>query len=643
MKYLMGFFGVLGACLIAFAFYIYSQVRFDAYKIIDYKPNISTQIYDRNGKLIANLFKNKHRLYAPYSQIPPRVVEALVAIEDTSYFEHHGINPEAIFRAIIKDIKAMRLVEGASTLTQQLIKNVALSSEKKLMRKLKEVALAFKIESALSKEQILERYLNEVYLGHGYYGIKTAAKGYFHKDLNNLSLKEIAMLVGLPKAPSSYDPTKHIDLSLTRANQVLYRLKTLGWISEEKYQNSIKEQPAVYDDTLTQNVAPYVIDQVLREAREKFGDLRSGGYVIKLGLDIRLQEYARKALYKGYLDNLKRNDLNETNETKLNGALVAMENKNGNILALVGGVDYKRSAFNRAVQSRRQPGSSFKPFIYQIALNDGFSPLSKIADISRVYEQEDEEKEAWKPKNYGEKFSGLVSLKDALIRSKNLATINLVNAMGLDTLHEKIEEMGFKNVPLDLSIALGSFGISPLDFARFYSIFPNGGTAVKPHLIQSIEDRFGNKFVYDIEKEEFMPPEQAYLMVDMMREVVERGTGRRAKIKGIELAGKTGTTNDNIDAWFCGYSPDIEVLIWYGRDDNKPMGEHETGSKVAPVFRDFMSSYLSIYPQTSRRFLKPKAVMERVIKGKKEYFTKTSPLPKENSQIDTNSANKLLF
>ncbi len=642
MKYILSFIVLVGVAGLAALLYLYSGVRFDAYKIIDYKPNLSTQVYDRNGKLIANLYKDHHRLFAPYEKIPPRIIEALVAIEDTAYFEHKGINIEAIFRAIIKDIKAMKLVEGASTITQQLIKNVALSPEKRFIRKLKEMVLAFKIESSLTKEEILERYLNQVYFGHGYYGIKTAAHGYFHKELENLTLKEVSMLVGLPKAPSSYDPTKHIDLSLSRANQVLFRMQSLGWISKNQYNNAIEEKPKVYNESLTRNKAPYVIDQVIREAGERFGDLRAGGYKIYLGLDIRLQEMAQKTLKKGYLDILKRTHQKENNQTQQNGALVAVENKTGNILALVGGVDYAKSSFNRAVQSRRQPGSSFKPFIYQIALNLGYSPISQIADISRVYEENN--REAWKPKNYSGSLSGLIKLKEALIHSKNLATINLVNAVGLDTLHKKIENLGFKNVPMDLSIALGSFGISPLDFAKYYSMFPNGGEAVEPHLITSVVDRFGNKFNYDAKKETFTTPEQAYLMVDIMKGVVQRGTGKKARINGIELAGKTGTTNDNVDAWFCGYSPDVAVLIWYGRDDNKPMGKKETGSKVAPVFKEFMSNYIELYPQTTRIFKKPSGVYSRTIDGDKIYFTKQSPLPKtSNIQTAQSTTRELLF
>lgn len=651
MKYIVALFSIVAILVVAGLMYLYSEVRFDAYKIIDYKPELSSQIYDKNGKLIANLYKDNHRFYAPYDEIPPRVIEALVAIEDTSYFEHKGINPEAIFRAIIKDIKAMKLVEGASTITQQLIKNMVLSPEKKLIRKLKEAVLAFKIESDLSKEEILERYLNQVYFGHGYYGIKTAAKGYFHKDLNALTLKEISMLVGLPKAPSSYDPTKHLSLALSRSNQVLGRMEKLGWISKDEYKRNIEEQPLIYDETLTQNKAPFIVDQVIKEANKQFGDLKTGGYKVYLSIDLRVQNMAKKVLKNGYNEIIKREskykkqnrENNETNGTKQNGALIAMENKTGNILALVGGVDYKNSSFNRAVQSKRQPGSSIKPFIYQIALDSGYSPMSLIPDISRVY-KDNVNKRVWKPKNYGGKLSGLVTIKDALIHSRNLATINIVNSLGLDTVHKTLTELGFEKVPMDLSISLGSFGISPLKYAKFYSAFPNGGEMVEPRLITRIEDRSKNEYIYELKKEVFTTPEQAFLTVDMMHQVVEHGTGRRARVEGIELAGKTGTTNENVDAWFCGYSPDIEVLVWFGRDDNRPMGKKETGGvAAAPVFKDFMTNYLQLYPQTTRKFTKPENVHSRVINDKIEYFTEISPLPNISPSQNAQNANELLF
>ncbi len=641
MKYIITIF-LAGVFLVAAGLvYLYSQIRFDAYKIIDYNPNVSTQIYDRNGELIANIFEKHHRLYANYDEIPARVIEALVAIEDTSFFEHKGVNFEAIFRAIIKDIKAMKLVEGASTITQQLVKNTVLTREKKIIRKLKEALLAFKIENELTKEQILERYFNHVYFGNGYYGIKTAAQGYFHKNLDALSLKEIAILVGLPKAPSAYDPTRNIDLSLSRANRVLYRMNALGWIGEKKYRESISEQPIVYDETLTKNRAPYIVDEVIKRASKDYDDFKTGGYKIYLGVDIRLQALARKSLKYGYDEIFKRHP-KDANNTLINGALVVLDSKSGDILAMVGGVDYKKSSFNRAVQSKRQPGSAFKPFIYQKALDIGYSTMSEIPDISRVYTDKKTDKD-WKPKNYEGNFEGLLTLKEALVHSRNLATINLVNALGLDSLYKELKKDGFKDIPYDLSLSLGSFGISPLEFSGFYSMFPNYGVKVEPRLIKKVVDRFGNETIFEDEKKRITSPEQAFLMVDILRTTVERGTGRRAKVAGIETAGKTGTTNKNIDAWFCGFTPEIEVLVWYGNDDNSPMPKYETGGRVAgPVFSQFVKGYIDIYPQTKRKFIPPEGVMMRKINGRNEYFTKRSPMPQTNS-IEENESGGMLF
>lgn len=632
MKYIITIFftGVFLAA--AGLLYLYSQVRFDAYKIIDYHPKLSTQIYDRNEELVANIFEKNHRLYVNYDQIPARMIEALVAIEDTAFFEHHGVNFEAIFRALIKDIKAMKLVEGASTITQQLIKNAVLTRDKTIIRKLKEVVLAYKIENELSKEEILERYFNQVYFGHGYYGIQTAAQGYFHKNLDALTLKEISILVGLPKAPSAYDPTRNMDLSLSRANRVLYRLYALGWISENDYREGMNEQPIVYDETLTKNRAPYIVDEVIKQATRQYDDFKTGGYKIYLSIDLRLQDLAIKSLNLGYDMILKRHA--DSNASILNGALVSLDSKSGDILALAGGVDYKKSHFNRAIQSKRQPGSSFKPFIYQKALDVGYSTMSEIPDISRLYTDKATDKD-WNPRNYEENFEGLLTLKEALVHSRNLATINLLSTLGMDSVYKELKKDGFKDIPYDLSMALGSFGISPLDFSGFYSIFPNYGIKVEPILIKKIVNRFGEETIYESEKKKVIEPEQAFLMVDILRDVVRRGTGRRAQVKGIETAGKTGTTNNNVDAWFCGFTPEIEVLTWYGNDDNSPMKERETGGRVAgPAFVHFVEGYLKLYPQTQRKFIAPEGVQSRKVNGSDEYFTKISPLPKSNKLSD---------
>lgn len=646
MKYFFSLIIIILIALSANFIYFYSQIRIDVSTIVDYKPKLTTQIYDRNGELIANIFDNENRLYAKYDEIPPRVVEALVAIEDTSFFEHGGINIESIFRAAIKDIKSMSLAEGASTLTQQLIKNMVLTRDKKFTRKLKEVILALRVEEKLSKEDIIERYLNQVYFGHGYYGIKTAALGYFKKSLDKLTLKEIAMLVGIPKAPSTYDPTRHIDLSISRANNVISRMKNLGWITDANYKEAIKQIPEVYDETLTQNKAPYLVDETIKTAIKQFPDIKYGGYSIYLNADLKVQEMAKNALKFGYNEILKRDK--NADPDYLNGAIMVMNPINGEILALVGGVDYAKSSFNRATQSERQPGSSFKPFIYQIALNSGYSPATKIPDISRVFENantQNKDDQDWKPKNFGENFEGYITLRTALKNSRNLATINLLNSIGLDVVEKKLKDFGFKNIPQNLSIALGSFGISLIDFSEKYSMFAGMGEMSHPRLIKSIISKDGTVTEFKPEKTRVTTPEQAYLMVDMLQTVVKSGTGHNAKIQGIEIAGKTGTTNKNIDAWFCGFSPEVQTIIWYGNDNNTPMRNVEGGARTAaPVFKEFMQNYIKEFPQTKRNFTTPPGVYHKFFNGNDEIYTKISPLPSRSiNAISTQENDGLMF
>lgn len=631
MKYIITILTMLGFAAVMAIIFLYAQIRFDADKIIDYNPKLTTQIYDRNGDLVANLFDDENRIYVEYKDIPARVIEALVATEDTSFFEHNGINIEAIFRALIKDIHAMKLVEGASTITQQLIKNTVLTRQKTLTRKINEAILAYTVEAALTKEQILERYFNHVYFGHGYYGIKTASLGYFKKPLDGLSIKEIAMLVGLPKAPSSYDPTRHMDLSLSRANQVLSRLYTLGWISETEYTKATLEHPMVYDETLTRNRAPYVVDEVIKSLASEYDDIKKGGYKIYLTIDLKMQQLAHDSLNVGYKGMVARMG-KDANATELNGAMVVMENNTGNVLALVGGIDYAKSSFNRATQSKRQPGSSFKPFLYQKALDWGYSPLSEIPDISRTYVNSETDEE-WKPKNYENDFEGLITLKEALVHSRNLATINLLSLLGMDSVYKELKKDGFKNIAMDLTLALGSFGISPLEYSSFYSMFPNYGVKVEPLLVKRVITRQGVEKVYETESHTITSPKQSYLMIDMLKEVVKRGTGRNAQVPGIEIAGKTGTTNSSVDTWFCGFSPDIEVITWYGNDNNTPLKKGETGGRsAAPAFKYFMTKYVELHPETTREFKMPEGVNARKVDGTTEFFTDVSPFPKSNTK-----------
>ena len=589
---------------------------------------------------LGNVFDKENRLYVKYEAIPPRVTEALVAIEDTNFFEHNGVNIDAILRAIIKDIKAMALVEGASTLTQQLVKTMILTRDKKIIRKIKEILLSLRLESLLTKEEILERYLNQVYFGHGYYGIKTAALGYFKKELDQLNLKEISMLVGLPRAPSFYDPTKNLKYALIRANQVIKRLKTLGWINQKEYDESINYIPIVYDTTLSQNKAPYIIDTAISELKDDVEDLKTGGYKINLTIDLEAQKIAKDALKYGYDRVLRRDKHRDTNKSttqSLNGAIIVLENNSGAILSMVGGIDYKTSSFNRARQSIRQPGSSIKPFLYQVALNLGYSTASNIVDISRTYKYNsvDNKEKLWQPKNYEKNFKGLVTFRYALVHSRNLATINLVTDIGIDILHKELQRYGFKNIPYDLSITLGSFGISPLDLSKMFTLFSNQGIIVEPYIISSLTNRYGQKIIFEKEENYIMPAAQTYLMTSILKEVVDKGTGRNGRVKNLELVAKTGTTNNNVDAWFCGYSPSLQTIVWYGNDDNKPMGRRETGGRTAgPAFAYFYRHWMKLHPEIPRKFIQPKEVFIQKYNGKEEVFTPLSNVPKSETNME---------
>ncbi|UOR31356.1 penicillin-binding protein [Helicobacter pylori] len=612
----------------------------DIAKIKDYRPSVASQILDRKGRLIANIYDKEFRFYARFEEIPPRFIESLLAVEDTLFFEHGGINLDAIMRAMIKNAKSGRYTEGGSTLTQQLVKNMVLTREKTLTRKLKEAIISIRIEKVLSKEEILERYLNQTFFGHGYYGVKTASLGYFKKPLDKLTLKEITMLVALPRAPSFYDPTKNLEFSLSRANDILRRLYSLGWISSNEFKSALNEVPIVYNQTSTQNIAPYVVDEVLKQLDQLDG-LKTQGYTIKLTIDLDYQRLALESLRFGHQKILekiakekpKTNASNE-NEDNLNASMIVTDTSTGKILALVGGIDYKKSAFNRATQAKRQFGSAIKPFVYQIAFDNGYSTTSKIPDTARNFEngnysKNSEQNHAWHPSNYSRKFLGLVTLQEALSHSLNLATINLSDQLGFEKIYQSLSDMGFKNLPKDLSIVLGSFAISPIEAAEKYSLFSNYGTMLKPMLIENITNQQNDvKTFMPIETKKIISKEQAFLTLSVLMNAVENGTGSLARIKGLEIAGKSGTSNNNIDAWFIGFTPTLQSVIWFGRDDNTPIGKGATGGVVsAPVYSYFMRNILAIEPSLKRKFDVPKGLRKEIVDKIPYYSTPNSITP----------------
>jgi penicillin-binding protein 1A len=616
--------------LFAAFIYAYNEIQVDMDKIVNYNPKTSSIILDHEGNRIANIMKGQHRLYAKYDEIPGYLIEALVAIEDTRFFEHDGVNPDAIIRAAVRNFNAGKHVEGGSTITQQLVKKILLSPKRTYTRKIKEAILSMKVENELTKEQILERYLNEISFGSGYFGVKTAAQGFFHKELGALTLKEAALLIGLPNAPSYFNPVRHFERALKRANTILTRMKRLGWIHEDKYLDAIKETPKIYNETLTQNIAPYITDEVVRRLKKEFKDIKSGGYTIHTTIDMEQQLIAKKALNYAHRKVVKK-QREDIKTTTLNGALLAVDNKTGDIKAMVGGVDYKKSAYNRATMMTRQPGSAFKPFLYQIALDMGYNPSTELTDVARTFQYYKNGKRViWRPKNYESNFVGFIKLREALVHSRNLATINLVTEIGVQRIFEQLKLLNIPHIPQDMSISLGNLGLSPVKMAQIYSAFANGGDMIEPRLISKVVARNGT-IIYEAKNQEiagFTQPEQAYLMTDILRDIVKRGTGRNAKVPGVEVVGKTGTTNRNVDAWFCGYSPSTEVIVWIGRDNNRPIGKGGTGGgTAAPAFAYFFKKLYELYPNMPRKFEVPEGVYNARDGVITELYTDTSPLP----------------
>jgi len=432
------------------------------------------------------------------------------------------------------------------------------------------------------------------------------------------------------KAPSSYDPTRHLDKALTRAGTILSRMKKLGWITDETYLDAIKEIPTIYKDTLTQNIAPYVTDEVVRRLKKEFPDIQSGGYTIYTTIDMEQQKIARKALNYAHKRIVKKQG-ERVNKTSLNGAILAVENSTGNIKAMVGGVDYKKSAFNRATMMTRQPGSAFKPFIYQVALDMGYNPATELTDVARTFQYySNGKRKIWRPKNYENNFEGFIRLREALVHSRNLATINLVTEIGLQRILEKLKQLNIPQIPQDMSVSLGNLGLSPVKMAQIYSAFANKGHMIEPKLVSKVLSRNGT-VIYESKTQEisdFTTPEQAYLMTDILRDIVLRGTGRNAKVPGVEVVGKTGTTNKNVDAWFCGYSPTEELIVWMGRDNNKPIGRGGTGGGTsAPAFSYFFKKLYAMYPNMPKKFTRPEGVYNAVDGVITELYTDISPLP----------------
>lgn len=703
----------------------------DYQQLAGYEPPTVTRVHAGDGRLLAEFAREK-RVFVPVAAMPKRVLKAFIAAEDKHFYSHPGIDVRAVARAAITNLRQIGSSQrpvGASTITQQVAKNFLLTNEVSLERKIKEAILAFRIERALPKDRILELYLNEIYLGHGSYGVAAAALNYFNKALDDLTVSELAFIAGLPKAPNNYNPRRNPGAAIGRRDYVIGRMLDDGYLTPEQAAEARAETLEVRQRDETEFVdADYFSEEVRRELMRRFGEqgLYGGGLSVRTTLDPRLQALADDALRSGLIDYDRRHgwrgpvarirdtgawerelaavemprgvagarpgwrlaavlEVSQESATvglapgqvgdiplaelkwarevreggrlgpavrvpadvltpgdvvlvapldgggkdgaaatgayslqqvpEVSGGLVALDPHTGRVLAMSGGFSFAQSEFNRVTQARRQPGSAFKPFVYLAALDQGFTPSSLILDAPFAIEQ-GPGLARWKPSNYSNRFYGPSPLRFGIEYSRNVMTVRLAQHIGIEKVAEYAERFGVvPKMPHMLSMSLGAAETTLLDLTTAYAMLVNGGKRIHPSLVDRVQDRNGRTVfrhetrscmgcagvdwrplpppVVPDDREQVADPRSAYQMVSMLQGVVERGTGRRIRDIGRPLAGKTGTTNDSLDAWFVGFSPDLAVGVFVGFDQPRPLGRNETGSSVAvPVFRNFMAGAL---------------------------------------------------
>ena len=555
-------------------------------------PSQATRIYAENGELIASLFRENRQIVS-LSEIPPRLRQAVLAIEDERFYSHRGIDLRGIARALWRNVREGGLVEGGSTITQQLARNLFLTQERAISRKVAEILLALEIERRLTKDEILERYLNQVYFGQGTYGVEMAARVYFGKSVKDVTLPEAALLAGLIRGPSIYSPYRNFALAKVRQETVLARMTALKTITARDAAAARKARIVLAppSNALAGIRAPYYVSFILTRLLETYGEdlVYKGGLRVYTTLDPRLQALAEKAVRAG-LESAQRQRLDVGQ-----AALVTVDTDTGAIRAMIGGVDFAASQFNRAWQAQRQPGSAFKVFVYTTAIAKGVT-TTRLLDDSPVTYKIPGAKD-WTPKNYDKKFSGIVTVRRALERSINVPAAKLLNELGPGQVIETARSMGIGS-PLQphLSLALGSADVTPLEMATAVTTLANGGLRVQPLSILRVTDTRGKVL------EEHRPvravgltPEVAYIVTDMLKGVVERGTGTAAAI-GRPAAGKTGTTDDYRNAWFIGYTRQLTTAVWVGNDDNAPMRRVVGGMVPAQIWAAFMRPAMAPLP-----------------------------------------------
>ena len=706
------------------------------YKFLkNYKPPVSSKVYSGNGDLVAD-FSTEKRIFVPYSSIPKNVIYSFLSAEDKNFFSHPGVDAKGVLRAIINNIKnimSSKRLEGASTITQQVAKNFLLTNEISMSRKIKEAILAFRIERALTKERIIELYLNQIYLGSGAYGVAAASLEYFDKSIKELDYAESALLAALPKAPSKYNPYRDKELATFRRNLVLKNLLENSFINLTEYEilvkqkiNLKKKKKVFLEDS------QYYIEDVRKNIIEKlsYDKVYKQGFNINTPINLELQKMATESLRNGliaydkrkgwrgpiekktysknwtenldkyqleksinweiaiikkvnkfsaiietrdkikgfikyddiswtkrefnelifpgdivYVKKLNKNYFSLKQVPKINGGIVVMDPFTGRVLALSGGFSFKNSEFNRASQALRQPGSAFKPFVYALALENDYTPSSLVLDAPLVLDQGSDLK-TWKPENYGKKFYGPSTFRVGLEKSRNLMTVRIAQKLGIDKIIKFSKDLGIYENPNELiSLSLGSSETTLLKLTSAYSAFVNGGKMVEPILIDRVQDSEGITILNNEKRKcincdqisflsdkypkirddynQVFSPQTAYQITSLLEGVVKRGTGKRLNKLKLNLAGKTGTTNENTDAWFIGFTSSLVIGVYVGMDNPSPLGKYETGSKTAlPIFESFVKK--AVKKSDARPFKVAEGITMMVIDpitGKKAEFS----------------------
>ncbi|MBD1834155.1 penicillin-binding protein 1A [Cyanobacteria bacterium FACHB-472] len=558
-----------------------------------YIPTETSYIYDIQGKLLASLHGEANREVVPLDKISPELKRAVLAIEDSHFYLHQGINPNSVGRALKANWEKGNVVEGGSTITMQLVKNLFLSRKRTMSRKIAEAVLAIRLEQIFKKDQILEMYLNQVYWGHNNYGVQTASESYFNKKAADLNLAEAAMLAGMIQAPEDYSIFGNYKQAKQRQTQVLGRMRELGWITEQERAAAVKQELKRGQLTSWQtSELPYITEAVVAELNERFGRdaVLKGGMRIQTTIDYKFQRMAEQKVSRWHRRlqsyGLYNNQI----------ALVSVDPRTHFVKAMVGGVSYDKSQFNRAIQSRRQPGSAFKPFVYYAAFATGkYTPSSTVYDTPVSYRDGGG---YYSPRNYGGGYSGAMSIRQALMVSSNVPAVKLGRAVGLDKVIEICRTIGFKS-PIEpvISLPLGAIGVTPLEMAGGYATFASNGWYSPPTVIARITDSSGNVLLDNTPKRRLvLDPWASASLTSVLQGVVTGGTGKNAQI-GRPAAGKTGTTSSEKDVWFVGYVPQLSTAVWIGKDNNRSLGGGITGGEyAAPIWRDFMSSAMSGVP-----------------------------------------------